>query len=207
MNRFCSAFRRTMLSSLALIAFASAAHAQTSLWLEAECAQVGSTWNRVTDSAASNSQYVTIQPGNNSTASAPGSASGHVSFPINVTTAGTYRLNARMLGPSPNDDSFWVRMDSGSWIMWNNWWNTSWIWVQLPNTFNLGTGNHTLTIAYREDGTRLDKINLTTGTSLPGGMGSPSQQLLDGNHAVGFAERGERGGGSQQHGQFQRHFQ
>jgi len=175
-----TAFRRTMFSSLALFAFASATQAQTSFWLEAECAQVGSLWNRVTDTAASNSQYTTIQPGNNSTASAPASATGHIVFPINVTTAGTYRLNARVLGPNANDDSFWVRMDSGSWIMWNNWWNTAWIWTQLPNTFSLGTGNHTLTIAYREDGARLDKINLSTGTGLPSGMGSAATNCSTG---------------------------
>jgi len=181
MNRFSSAFQRTMLSSLALFAFASVAQAQTNYWLEAECAQVGSLWNRVTDTAASNSQYATIQPGNNSTASAPTSTTGHISFPINVTTAGTYRLNARMLGPNANDDSFWVRMDSGSWIMWNNWWNTAWIWAQLPNTFSLSAGNHTLTIAYREDGARLDKINLTTGTALPSGMGSAATNCSTGS--------------------------
>lgn len=180
MDTFSSVLRRTMFSSLALLAFASAAHAQTSFWLEAECAQVGSLWNRVTDTAASNSQYATIQPGNNSTASAPASATGHIVFPINVTTAGTYRLNARVLGPNANDDSFWVRMDSGSWIMWNNWWNTAWIWTQLPNTFSLGTGNHTLTIAYREDGARLDKINLSTGTGLPSGMGSAATNCSTG---------------------------
>ena len=39
----------------------------TSIWLEAECASVGSLWNKLTDLNASNSSYVVIQPGNNST--------------------------------------------------------------------------------------------------------------------------------------------
>ena len=74
------------------------AHAQTAVWQEAECAQVGSLWNRANDSAASNSQYVTIQPGNNSTANAPANTAGHINFPFSVGTAGTYRLFARMQG-------------------------------------------------------------------------------------------------------------
>lgn len=160
--------------------FGVAAHAQTAVWQEAECAQAGSLWNRVNDSAASNSQYLTIQPGNNSTANAPTNTAGHINFPFSVGSAGTYRLFARMQGPSPDDDSFWVRMDGGTWVMWNNWWNPAWLWVQFPNTFSLGAGSHTLSIAYREDGARLDKINITTSASAPSGTGSPATNCTTG---------------------------
>jgi hypothetical protein len=162
---------KTLLSALALALFSAASHAQSAFWFEAECAQVGSLWNRTNDSNASNSQHVTIQPGTESTAGAPASTAGHVVFPVNVSTAGTYRLFARMSGPTANDDSFWVRIDNGAWTMWNNWWNANWIWVQFPSTFNLSAGGHTVTFAYREDGTRLDKINLTTATTAPTGTG------------------------------------
>ena len=160
--------------------FGAVAQAQTAVWQEAECAQAGSLWNRVSDSAASNSQYVTIQPGNNSTANAPTNTAGHINFPFSVGSAGTYRLFARMQGPSPDDDSFWVRMDGGTWVMWNNWWNPAWLWVQFPNTFNLGAGSHTLSIAYREDGARLDKINITTSTAAPTGTGSAANNCTTG---------------------------
>ena len=163
-----------------LCAFFGVAHAQTSVWQEAECAQVGSLWNRVTDAAASNSQYVTIQAGNNSTANAPTNTAGHITFPFTVGTAGTYRLFARMQGPTANDDSFWVRMDGGTWVMWNNWWNPAWVWVQFPNTFNLGAGSHTLSVAYREDGARLDKINITTFATAPTGTGSAASNCTTG---------------------------
>jgi hypothetical protein len=70
-----------------------------------------------------------------------------------------------------------VRMDGGSWVMWNNWWTTSWTWVRFPNTFSLSAGSHTLTFAYREDGARLDKINLATSSALPTGTGSDASNL------------------------------
>jgi len=173
-------FQRAILAALVLLIFSSVANAQTSIWQEAECAQVGSLWNRTTDTGASNSQYVIIQPGNNSTASAPTNTAGYIDFPFTAGAAGTYRLFARMLGPTANDDSFWVRMDGGTWVFWNNWWNTNWVWPQFPNTFNLTAGAHTLTMAFREDGARLDKINITTSTAAPTGTGSAATNCAAG---------------------------
>jgi hypothetical protein len=168
--------RRTLVLVVMVLALSAprAGAQSTSIWLEAECASVGSLWNRPTDAGASNSRYVTIQAGNNSTATAPTSTAGHVTFPLSVGQGGTYRLFARVLGPTANDDSFWVRMDGGPWVMWNNWWTTSWTWRQFPNTFTLGAGSHTLTFAFREDGARLDKINVSTATTVPTGTGSPA---------------------------------
>src|SRR5262245_6382589 len=179
MDSLVSSFRRRLLPALALALFSAAAGAQT-FWLEAECGTVGSLWNRTTDSTASNSQYVTIQPGNNSTASAPTNTAGYLNYAFNVTQAGTYRVFARVLGPTANDDSFWVRMDGGSWVMWNNWWNPNWVWAVTPNTYNLAAGAHTLTFAYREDGARLDKLNITTSTATPTGTGSPATNCSTG---------------------------
>src|SRR5215510_5812699 len=177
MSTRASVCLRTLVPAVAALAFSTAPARAQSFWLEAECGSVGSLWNKPSDAAASNSQYVTIQPGNNSTASAPTNTAGHITFPLSVTQAGTYRLFARVLGPTANDDSFWVRMDGGTWVMWNNWFTGSWTWRQFPNTFNLAAGSHTLTIAYREDGARLDKINVTTSTSLPTGLGSTASNL------------------------------
>ena len=174
-------FQRILFPALLLTLFCAAAHAQTAtVWLEAECASVGSLWNRSNDSNASNSQYVVIQPGNNSTASAPTNTAGHITFPINVTQAGTYTLFARVLGQTANDDSYWVQMDGGTWIMWNNWWTTAWTWRQFPNTFNLSAGTHTLTFAFREDGAQLDKLSLSTSSALPSGTGSPASNCSGG---------------------------
>jgi hypothetical protein len=89
-------------------------------------------------------------------------------------------LFARVLGATANDDSYWVSMDGGSWVMWNNWWTTSWAWKQFPNTFNLSAGNHTLTFAFREDGAQFDKLSLSTSTALPTGTGSPASNCSGG---------------------------
>src|SRR5262245_35030934 len=123
----------------------------TQVWLEAERGTVGSTWNdNVADSAASAGQYVTVKPGNNSLTSAPATSAGWVSLPFNVSASGTYRVWIRKITPTANDDSFWVRMDSGAFVMWNSIPATSsWNWAQFPNTFSLGAGSHTLVFGYR----------------------------------------------------------
>ncbi len=144
--------------------------AGSGIWLEAECGTVGSLWNVVSDNNASHGAYVTVKPGNNSTDAAPTSAAGHLTFTFDVEIAGTYTVYTRVICPNANDDSFWLRMDNGSFAMWNGIaGSSSWIWTHFPNTYNLTAGSHTLTIAYREDGARLDKIWITNaGTDLTG---------------------------------------
>ncbi|HKX32370.1 MAG TPA: BACON domain-containing carbohydrate-binding protein [Blastocatellia bacterium] len=178
-NTLGSILRRSIVSAVGVLTFFTAvANAQsTSIWLEAECASVGSLWNRPADANASNSAYVVIQPGNNSISSAPTNSAGALNFSFSVSQSGTYRVFARVLTPTADDDSWWVRMDGGAWILWNNIAATSWTWAQVPNTFNLGAGSHTLTFAYREDGARLDKINITTSATAPTGSGSTASNL------------------------------
>ena len=55
----------------------------TELWIEAECGEAGSLWNIVEDELASNGQYITIEPGNTSGSSAPGTT-GQIKYTINV---------------------------------------------------------------------------------------------------------------------------
>jgi arabinoxylan arabinofuranohydrolase len=133
------------------------------VWLEAECGTVGSLWNIVADNNASHGQYVTIQSGNNSTDVAPTDPSGFLTFTFNISAGGTYTLYTRIICPNANDDSFWLKIDNGSFAMWNNITpSSSWTWTSFPSTYNLNAGSHTLIIAYREDGARLDKLWITS---------------------------------------------
>src|SRR5262245_23568583 len=186
LNTLVSVFQRTIVPAVIFLALSTAvADAQsTSVWLEAECASVGSLSNKPTDANASGSSYVVIQPGNNSASSAPTNSAGYINFSFSVSQSGTYRVFSRVLTPTANDDSWWVRMDGGSWVMWNNIVATSWTWAQFPNTFNLSAGSHTLTFAYREDGAQLDKINVTTSTTAPTGVGSTASNLCSTSASV-----------------------
>jgi hypothetical protein len=141
------------------------------IWLEAECGTVGSNWDILTDATASRGSYVTVKSGLNSTASAPSGAAATVVLPFRIDTAGTYNILGRVNCANGNDDSYWVKVDNGSFVMVNNLITSGWQWMPLANA-TLGIGQHTLTIAYREDGAKLDKVLISTGSTVSG-AGSP----------------------------------
>jgi len=149
-------------------------------YLEAECGFPGANWTRGFDVEASNDDYLTISTGLNSTVMPPPDADDLVRFTVNVTAPGLYRILARVYAANGADDSFWIRVDNGTWYNWNDW-NTDSNWKWLPvedndngNTlvkWNLLPGNHTIDIAYREDGARIDKLHLTINGTTPTGDG------------------------------------
>ncbi|MEM9544650.1 MAG: Ig-like domain-containing protein [Bacteroidota bacterium] len=152
-------------------------------WLEAECATIGANWNTIADATASNGFHLTIQSGNNSLGSPPTGVDDRIRFDVNITTAGIYNIFARVQAPSTGDDSFWVRVNEGTWYRWNelsSFASSSWEWGQVwdwdnsntPLSFNLITGANTIDFAYREDGTLLDKIVVTTASIPPSGEGN-----------------------------------
>jgi len=154
-------------------------------YLEAECENVGSNWIIVEDSTASRYNYATIGPGNNSLSSPPTGVNDRIRFTVNITNAGDYNIFARVWAPNSNDDSFWVRANGGTWVKWNNLNNyaaSGWTWGQVWNsdagntlvTFPLSTGVNTIDFAYREDGTRLDKISVSLNDDMPTGEGGIS---------------------------------
>jgi hypothetical protein len=132
-----------------------------SVWLEAECGTTGSLWNINDDDNASNDKYVIVQAGNNGT-SAPATANKQISYSFNVSEDGDYTIFGRIIAPSVNDDSFWLKMDNGSFALWSNITvSPTWRWVNYPLTYSLTPGTHTLTIGYGEDGAQLDKLWIT----------------------------------------------
>lgn len=143
------------------------------IWMEAECATVGSDWQTLTDADASNGKYVVVN-GLNSTAAAPAGANASISFTFNVDSAAKYNFYARINCPTANDDSYWIKVDNGSFATYNNLTTTGWQWTRLISDINLGIGQHTITVAYREDGAKLDKIMLTT--TLPNLTGKGTQE-------------------------------
>lgn len=128
------------------------------VWLEAECGNLGSLWDNVSDASASNGSYITVQSGNNSTGSAPSNSNGYSVYDFNIEIAAVYNLWARVITPNVEDDSFWIKVDDGSWFQWNQIGpNNDWAW-EMSQSYDLSEGDHTLTIAYREDGAKLDKL-------------------------------------------------
>lgn len=155
------------------------------IWLEAECSRVGSTWEINPHAEASHGEYVNTPAGNQSLDAPSADTADHLIFTFQVDEAGPYKVWGRVITPSPDDDSYWVRIDGDeTWAMWNSIPSGSnWHWDDVHDqnnnsevmVYDLDVGEHTLSICYREDGALLDKIYLTNAGIIPTGIGEEDE--------------------------------
>ncbi|MBN1361768.1 MAG: discoidin domain-containing protein [Sedimentisphaerales bacterium] len=148
------------------------------IWIEAESAtSVTVPLEILSDNPdASGGQYLSVMPGNNSMTAPPAEGRAMYSFTVQ---GGTYKLMARVLVPTADDNSLWLRIPdattqttnhSSGWV----WWydasvGSDWHWDDVRSNddsgavvqFTLPAGTHTLEVAYREDGLLIDSFVLT----------------------------------------------
>ncbi len=96
------------------------------------------------------------------------SGDGGVTFRLQVQKAGRYRIWGRVLAPTPQDDSFFVRIyTKGGEILPRSAWHTEiheqWEWAEVtaemePLEVELPAGEVYLQVLVREDGTKLDRL-------------------------------------------------
>jgi hypothetical protein len=116
---------------------------------------------------------IAVTPGNNSLDQPP--ATGWMRWNFKLARPHTLKAWGRVFAPNPDADSWWVRMDRGRWIKWNNIKpSTACNWDDVHDSDNGGAvvkwdldpGSHSIEIAYREEGTTLDRIVLTENQSV-----------------------------------------
>lgn len=180
MKRDSRAHRIAMTTIAAALALAAGTARADTLWFEAEdsdeleapspAVRTITSPMRIVDRAdASGGSSIEVQNGLDSKTSAP--TLGRACYTFTVESAGTYKVWGRVIARTDADDSFWVRMDGGSWIKWNEIaLGENWHWDFVHNdttptqatTFSLSAAAHTLCVAYREDDTRLDVLVVTS---------------------------------------------
>ncbi|MDZ7723884.1 MAG: GDSL-type esterase/lipase family protein [candidate division KSB1 bacterium] len=149
-----------------------------SWYFEPECGNVGEEWEIVQDDQASNGTYVTAQAGMESLDQAPDRDTSTLSISFSVDSTDTFSVYARVYCPTFDDDSFWVRMNSAAFQMYNGLVTNGWEWKKTGD-YSLTAGQHILTIAYREDGARLDKLCISNSALAPTGMGRDAENLCN----------------------------
>jgi hypothetical protein len=146
--------------------------------LSDESARITSPFLIKDDPAASEGRYLTVAAGFNSQ-SAPPAAEGVATYRFSVAEAGTYLMWGRVIAPSPNDDSFWVRLRkvgaaTSTLVRWNDIpVGTTWHWARVindgtttPSQFTLEAfAEYELQVSYREDGAKLDVLAITSDTA------------------------------------------
>lgn len=85
-----------------------------------------------------------------------------LTYPIQLATAGTYHVHLRSFSPNSGDDSVHVGLDD-AYLAYVNFPDDAsyWRWARVEPALELDTEPHTLVIWMREDGVRLDAIELS----------------------------------------------
>src|SRR5690606_3598070 len=89
------------------------------VWLEAECTEVGANWDIHTAAGISNLEYLMVKPGVESSSGPSADEADHLVYNFTITEEGNYKIWGRVLAPSADDDSFWIRLNDSEWINWN----------------------------------------------------------------------------------------
>ncbi len=98
-------------------------------------------------------------------------ADGLATYDFDVRVTGRYRLWARAVTPTLDEDSFWFKLDDRPWILWNDIAHTdTWQWFDVRDfasrfqtlVLDLDAGPHRLVVSYRELNAKLDRLLFTT---------------------------------------------
>ena len=123
-------------------------------FVEAEAAtSIRPPFSARADVAASGGEYVSQDGQNGVVNNDPDNmAAGLMTFNFSVPQTGTTVIWARTRAPTIDNNSFWVRVDAGAWIRYNNipWGNAGFAWDDIHDSdnndvrveFNLTAGNH-----------------------------------------------------------------
>ncbi len=146
---------------------------ERSFWLEAECAQVGSRWRTTGASTASGGEYVVAESGTAYGSAPADKPDNYVRFEVPSAKPGDYTMFARINAANGFQDSYWVRVNNGNWTSWSSGieQGKGFQWNAFKSSLKLSEGSNTVDFAYREAGTKLDKIFLTSTKTKPSGLG------------------------------------
>jgi len=99
----------------------------------------------------------------------PDDTSSKITFTFTVAVEGTYKIKGSVKAPNGSDDSFWVQVDGGpsDGFLWDVGNSSSYSddyvahrYGDDPVTVTLSPGEHTVTLALREDGTYVQSLEL-----------------------------------------------
>ena len=134
----------------------------------------GLSWTAFSDGGASEGEYMVVDAtGNNAWSALTGP---RLNFEINFTKTGQHYLWARIIAPTPSDDSFIPALNGNRLGDWYTGTNSSWGWKKYT-IGNIAIGEQTFSLFMREDGTKVDKLLITDNSSFsPSGIG-PAETL------------------------------
>ncbi|MEO5715440.1 MAG: Ig-like domain-containing protein [Luteolibacter sp.] len=166
-----------------------------------EASYIGGGMTLVTDAAAPHGQYLWLPNGlYPSNAGLPVSTQHRAEFTFVVPRAGQWMVRGLVRAPDTSSDSFLVEIDGNQATGTLNLWDvtpvgTAYAWdflnnrnVADPVVLNLSAGSHVVTVFAREDGARLDRVELVNVNPLP--TLTTSRSVVAGNFVTSLAFSG-----------------
>ncbi|HUU17642.1 MAG TPA: hypothetical protein VMW72_10870 [Sedimentisphaerales bacterium] len=161
---------------------------QTEIFLEAEAADtIGANWRTYDDPAASGGKHIGSNVGDGDDLDAAPGPEWVAAYNFSAAT-GVYKIVARVMAPTVDDDSLWVRIVGAAgqtcedpdqpgtgWVRFNEMEpGGQWVWDEVHSSdhisevvnWTLAAGDYTLEIAKREDGALIDTILITNALAL-----------------------------------------
>lgn len=136
--------------------------------IEAEDAEINYPFEYGWDAEASSGQFVWVPNGTGNNRD-PYNNAGYAKFVFEVPSTGDYVIWGCVLAESRRDNSFYVTVDDDPYAQWNTKRSKSWVWDAVssksgadPVIYHLEAGFHVLTIKQLEDGTKIDKILISS---------------------------------------------
>lgn len=127
------------------------------------------------DANASGGSYLSVPTASMAAKNDNPGTDGVASYIFQLPRNGSYVIWGRVRAATTSNDSYWARVDGGAWVKWNNIApGADWHWDKVHDDdamdkvmqYELTSGQHTLNFAYRESGTDLDQIVITSDTTL-----------------------------------------
>ncbi|WP_198664945.1 PKD domain-containing protein [Lewinella sp. IMCC34191] len=152
---------------------------------EAECTIRHADWRLSEDAEASGNRFVSYTGCRCDGHPSEQTPDRYLNYEFVTSEAETFYLYLLLDAPDVARNSFWIRIDDGEWIkMWREvkggaLLTNGFEWRQVnvdsrPVAFDLSSGAHTITVAAREPGTKLDKLILSPMEETPVGGGAPA---------------------------------
>jgi hypothetical protein len=108
-----------------------------------------------------------VEPGRSRGNELTPGAGAKATYRFTIPRDGSYNLFLQINCPTNDDDSWFIRLNDGNWQTWNDLTTRKpWDW-RRQGTYELSAGEHTLTIAHREDGAMFSRVRFTERPSAP----------------------------------------
>jgi hypothetical protein len=137
------------------------------IYLEAECGTHSNNYTAKADAERSNGRYVAVSAKTKNSTQADDAG---IQMKFTVSKDTTYYLYGLLNNKTGASDSYWIKIDHGKFELVDGLTTSGWQWKEMKS-YKLKKGQHSISIAFRESGTSVDKLVIKNSRIAPSDLG------------------------------------